>query len=525
MQPVLTSAQSRAFDKYLIEEIGIPSLVLMENAAHGALDAMQDWLNAESEIAILCGPGNNGGDGMAFARLLVERGHNVTVFLAGERRKLSPDALIQYDALAKIIDPDEIYSFSKAEEILEITDHPSIVVDALLGTGSAGAPKGAIAEGVKAIQTFQETGARVLALDIPTGLDADRGAFESDESFQLIVRADRTVTMGTPKIGFYQGISREFTGTIAIARLGAPYPTELFGSEPATYLISQADVSPLIPPFAFNASKYMRGRILVLCGSRGMTGAAIMSASSALKSGAGWVTVAVPHSERAIVAQARPEFVTIGIAEQVNGSPSLDAWNDIQHELERCDVVLIGCGYQPFEETAEFVRKVVSTVQKPMVIDGGALRSIAGHLKLLNSRNAPTVLTPNSGELAALANMSREEVEQTLPQVARGIATKHHVTVIAKSAPEYIVAPDGTAYINTTGGPGMGTAGTGDVLAGIMATMLAHNPDSPSDAAIAATYLCGVAGDFAAREMTTHGMSAMDIIVKLPEAFKALGVK
>ncbi|HZK76917.1 MAG TPA: NAD(P)H-hydrate dehydratase, partial [Candidatus Kapabacteria bacterium] len=416
-----------------------------------------------------------------------------------------------------------IYSIEKAEDALELIEAPDVIIDALLGTGSTGELRGAIKEAVSAIEQLREWhGSHVLAVDLPTGLDSDSGA---QENHSQIVRADRTVTMGAQKIGFYQGVSREFTGEISVARLGAPYPAGLFGSESATYLISQADVSPLIPPFPFNASKYMRGRILVICGSRGMTGAAIMSATSALKSGAGWVTVAVPHSERAIVAQARPEFVTIGIAEQADGSPTLEAWNDIQHELERCDVVLIGCGYQPFKETAEFVRKVVANVQIPMVLDGGALRSIAGHLEILDARKAPTILTPNSGELAALAELSREEVEQHLPRVAREIATKHNVTVIAKAAPEFVIAPDGTAYINTTGGPGMGTAGTGDVLAGITATMLAHHPDSPTCAAIAATYLCGLAGDIAANEKTTHGMSATDIIAKLPEAFKALGVQ
>ena len=540
MQPVFTAAQSRAFDSYLIEEAGIPSLVLMENAARGALDAIRDWLTIpspltsinsehalqterEPEIVIFAGPGNNGGDGFAIARLLLERGIQPTVLLAGVPEKLSHDAREQYDILSRLLDPEEIYTIEKAEDALELIEAPDVIIDALLGTGSTGELRGAIKEAASAIEQLQEWhGSRVLAVDLPTGLDSDSGVHEKHS---LIVRADRTVTMGAPKIGFYQGISREFTGEISIAKLGAPYPKELFGSEPATYLISQEDVAPLIPPFPFNASKYTRGRILVICGSRGMTGAAIMSASSALKSGAGWVTVAIPHSERAIVAQARPELVTIGIAEQADGSPTLEAWNDIQHELDHCDAVLIGSGYQLFEETAEFVRKIVASVDKPMVIDGGALRSIAGHLELLNQRTAPTILTPNTGELAALADMAREKVERDLPSFARTIAGQHQVTVIAKAAPEYVVAPDGTAYINTTGGPGMGTAGSGDVLAGITATMLAHNPSSPAEAAIAATYLCGVAGDIASREKTTHGMSATDLIAKLPEAFKALGVQ
>ncbi|HEX5315345.1 MAG TPA: NAD(P)H-hydrate epimerase, partial [Candidatus Kapabacteria bacterium] len=229
MQPVLTAAQSRTFDRHLIEELGIPSLVLMENAARGALDAIEDWLGAESEIAILCGPGNNGGDGLALARLLIERSYNVTVFLAGTGEKLSNDARVQFDALETSIDPDEIYSFEKSEEIFEIVDSPDIVIDALLGTGSKGAPKGAIAEGVKAIQTFKEAGSKILALDLPTGLDADAGVFEANDDAQSIVSADRTVTMGAPKIGFYQGISREYTGEVSIATLVAPYTAELFG--------------------------------------------------------------------------------------------------------------------------------------------------------------------------------------------------------------------------------------------------------------------------------------------------------
>ncbi len=526
MQPVLTASGSRAFDKYLIEEIGIPSQVLMENAARGSIAAIRDWLRPNSEVVIFAGPGNNGGDGFAIARLLVEGGIQPTVLLAGEPERLSHNARAQYDILAKLLVPEEIYPIEKAEDALELIEAPDILIDALLGTGSTGNLRGAIQEAVRAIEQLQEWhGSRVLAVDLPTGLDSDGGVHDTGRELPLIVRADRTVTMGAPKIGFYKGISQKYVGEVSVARLGAPYPKELFGSEPATYAITEADVAPLVPPFPFNANKYTRGRILAICGSRGMTGAAIMAATAALKSGAGWVTVAVPDSERAIVAQTMPELLTVGLAEQADGSPTLDAWTDIQHELEASDVILIGCGYKPFEETAAFVRKIVAEVQKPMVIDGGALRSIAGRLEILDSRKAPAILTPNSGELSALLGVSREEAERDLPGFGRMIATEHHVTVIAKGPREVVVGSDGTAYINSTGGPGMGTAGTGDVLAGMTATMLAQSPNSPSTSAIAATYLCGLAGDFAAKEMTTHGMSATDILRKLPEAFRALGVK
>ena len=526
MQPVLTADESRKFDKHLIEQIGIPSLVLMESAARGSIETIRSWLNHDSEVVIFAGPGNNGGDGFAIGRLLLELGIQPTVLLAANPENLSRDAKAQYDILAKLLDPEEIYPIERAEDALELVEAPDIIIDALLGTGSKGALRGRIEEAAKAILQLQEWhGSKVLAVDLPTGLDSDAGIYDNGGELPLMVRAERTVTMGAPKIGFYKGVSRKYTGGISIARLGAPYPAELFGNAPEAYLLSESDVAPLIPPFPFNASKYSRGRILAVCGSRGMTGAAIMSATAALKSGAGWVTVAVPESQRAIVAQAAPELVTIGIAESANGSPTLEAWNDIQHEFEHCTAVVIGCGYQPFEETAELVRRIVAEVQKPMVIDGGALRSLADGLEILNSRNAATILTPNSGELSALTGTTREEVERDLLAAGRSIAMKYPVTVIAKGAPEIIVASDGTAYINTTGGPGMGTAGTGDVLAGLTTTMLAHKPDSPANAAIAATYLCGLAGDIAAREMTTHGMSATEIIMRIPKAFKALGIR
>ena len=524
MQPVLTADQSRAFDKYLTEEIGIPSLVLMENAARGSLDAIKDWLDDGTEIVVVCGLGNNGGDGLALSRLLIERKHNVTTFLAGDREKLSRDARAQYDALSAILDPDEIYSFDNAEEILELADSAGMVVDALLGTGSKGVPTGVIAEGVRAIQSLQEGGAQILSIDIPTGLNADAGAFESGEGAHLIVRADRTATMGAPKVGFYQRESRVFTGDVTVVPLGAPYPNGLFGTQPPTYLVSATDVASQIHPFPYTSSKFTRGRILALCGSRGMSGAAIMSASAALKSGAGYVTVGIPHSERQIVAQAMPELLTIGIAEQADGSPSLAAWEDVKDEVEKSDVVLIGCGYRQFEETAAFVRKVVLEVDKPMIIDGGALRSIAGHFDILRGRTAPTILTPNVGELAALAERPRADVERNLLETAREVATNYSATVVAKGVPEYTVDQDGTTYINTTGNPGMGTAGTGDVLAGITATMLAQNPESPGMAAMTAVYLDGLAGDFAALEKTMHGMTATDVIRMLPSAFKKLGI-
>jgi NAD(P)H-hydrate epimerase len=527
MQPVFTAAQSRTFDKYLIEDIGIPSPVLMENAARAALDALHDWLVApgETEFVIVCGVGNNGGDGMALARLLIERSHNVTVFLAGDVSKLSIDAKLQYDILSALIDPDEIYTFEKAEEIIEIVDGVDIIIDALLGTGSTGAPRGAIAEGIKAIQMLQgAVGAKVLAIDIPSGFDADHGAFESDESSQHIIRADRTVSMATPKIGFYQADSKIFTGDVSIAGLGAEASFSGESKERA-YLMNARDAANGIRTFRYTSSKMDRGRVLAICGSRGMTGAAIMSASAALKTGCGLVTVAIPESQRAIVAQAMPEVMTRGLTHETNGSPDLPSWDELQSPLRRADAVLVGCGLPVILGTTALMFKVISEVDKPMVVDAGGLDTLTDRLDTIAKRTAPTILTPHVGELARIVDRPSKDVERDRLGVAREVAQKANCIVVIKGAPTFVVAPDGTAFINPTGNVGLATGGTGDVLAGMIVSLLTQTPNEPVAAARTAVYLHGLAGDYAAEEKTTHGMTATDVITHLPNAFKALAFK
>jgi hydroxyethylthiazole kinase-like uncharacterized protein yjeF len=521
MQPVFTAAQSRAFDKYLIEEIGIPSLVHMENAARGVVESITDWLEEAAEIVVLCGPGNNGGDGLAIARLILHSGKIPTVFLAATPDKLSRDARVQYDILSKLLDPGEIYQFESAEEIIELTDTADLVIDALLGTGSSGAPTGLIAEAVKAIGALRSEGANIVAVDFPTGLNADVGIYETDYS---IVKADRTVTMAAPKIGFYRGNAGEYAGEISIATLGAPIGDYEAQGERA-YLVEREDAMVRLPRYSSTDSKISRGTMFAVCGSRGMTGAAILSATAALRSGCGLVNVGVPASERSLVAQAMPELLTAGLAEQADGSPDISAWDDMQEFLKRADALLIGCGLRPLPGTAELLRKLITDIDKPMVIDAGGIGSLVGHLDLLKKRKAPTILTPHVGELARLVDRPWQEVEKERIEVARDIANKYGVIVVAKGAQTYTVDTDKTVYINSTGNPGLATAGTGDVLAGMIVSLVAQNQGTTIDAAICAVYLHGLAGDLAAKEKTQHGMTATDLMHMLPNAFKEMGLQ
>jgi hydroxyethylthiazole kinase-like uncharacterized protein yjeF len=521
VQPVLTFSQSRAFDKYLIEDIGMPSLALMENAARGAIDAMDEWLDEADDIVVLCGPGNNGGDGFAISRLLLERGKYPTVFIAAKPEKLSVDARVQYDILSKLLDPGEVYQFESAEEILELGGNPDIVVDALLGTGSKGEPSGLIAEGIRAINAMQNEGARVLAVDIPSGYNTDAGLFETDLS---AVKADKTVAMGAPKIGFYRGEAKRYVGEVITASLGAPISDfELEGDR--SYLVERNDAVARLPRYTSMDSKVSRGKMLAVCGSRGMTGAAIMSAMAALRTGCGLVNVGVPNSERSLVAQAMPELLTAGLSEQPDGSPDIGAWDDLQEYIERADTLLIGCGLRALGRTAELLRKLITDIDKPIVIDAGGIGSLIGHLDILKKRKAPTILTPHVGELTKLVAKPWQEVERQRLEVAREIASKYGVIVVAKGAQTYTIDTDKTAYINSTGNPGLATAGTGDVLAGMIVSMVAQNQGTPIDAAICAVYLHGLAGDLAAKEKTQHGMTATDLMEMLPNAFKEMGLQ
>ena len=285
------------------------------------------------------------------------------------------------------------------------------------------------------------------------------------------------------------------------------------------------DVANGIRTFRYTSSKMDRGRVLTICGSRGMTGAAIMSASAALKTGCGLVTVAIPESQRAIIAQSMPELMTHGLNAETNGSPDLPAWDELQGEFKREDAVLIGCGLPVILGTTALMLRIISQVEKPMVIDAGALSALQGHLDVIKNRKAPTVLTPHVGELARIVDRSWQEVDRNRLEFGRQVATEYGCIVVVKGEPVQTIASEGTAYINTTGNVGLATGGTGDVLAGMIVSLLAQTPDAPLEAARTSAYLHGLAGDFAAQEKTTHGMTATDVIAHLPIAFKTLGFK
>jgi hydroxyethylthiazole kinase-like uncharacterized protein yjeF len=520
MLPVLTRAQMRASDERLMHQVGISGAVLMENAARGALFAMKDWLEGkpQSRILLFCGTGNNGGDGLALARLLMERGNIPFVLLVGDSEHLSTDARVQYDILLKILPKHRLKRFVSDSDIPQFVRQPDILIDALLGTGASGELRSPILEAVASLNALAiASNAHVLALDIPTGLDADTGIFaNNEEGTPLAVCAARTITMGAYKIGFVQHDANRVTGEVCIAPLGSPITLEEIDPSERTILIEPADIPKAYPRRNNTASKFDFGRVTCVTGSKGMTGAAILGSTAALKSGAGLVTSIVPESERHIIAQSMPELMTASYTNPITG------FAEIEQELNRSTVVLIGSGMRGTEGEEGLLVSILRETDKPIVADAGALIAVASEIGILRERTQPTIITPHSGEMAKLLGITWQQVDERRMECAREFAIRFRVTVVMKGAPTYIADPSGTVFVNSTGNVGLATAGSGDVLGGMIAGIFAQMKEEATQAAIIGVYLHGLAADIAVCDLTTIAMTAGDIIRYLPAAYKAL---
>jgi NAD(P)H-hydrate epimerase len=494
----------------------------MENAARGALAAIEDWveeLNGKA-VLIFCGKGNNGGDGFALARLLNEKGVEVFIFIAGIAKELSPDAAQQLKILKALVPKENIIHYPLGDTHFLVHIQVGIIIDAILGTGATGSLKGRSKEAAMDLISLQEHfKAKILALDVPTGLNSDTGAVETTENgIPVVVNADRTVAMGALKQGFYLQGAPDLVGEVSVVPLGAPHKSNVAHK---SYLIESSDFQDFRTSRKAASSKFDYGHILSISGSYGMTGAAIMAASAALRSGCGLVSVATPESQRAIVASAMPEMMTFGLPEDENGLPLAKSFKKLSHLLSKATVVHCGSGWLPTDETNELVVQLLGKVKKPIILDGGALAGLAENKKLLRERKHATILTPHIGEFAQMLDMKWQEAQKDKINFARKFATKNNVILVLKGAPTIIASPDGNIYFNSTGNPGMATAGAGDVLAGLISGIIAQGKDILGSV-LYAVYLHGLAGDLAAEALTEECMTATDIIEYLSEGFKEM---
>ena len=515
MRAVLTAAAMRRVDERAVQTLGIPGGVLMENAGRGAAEAI---LAARAElgigrtgarVAIVCGKGGNGGDGFVVARHLARARLRPEVLLLADPAELRADAASTYHALRRTSVPVRVVR--EAPALASALRRAALVVDAMLGTGSHGAPEGLVAAAIDAVNA---TGRPVVALDIPSGLPSD-----GEPPAGPAVRAALTTTFAGLKRGLVMGPGVELAGRVQVVPIGVP-PAEV-AREADTFLLERSDVARWFGRRPRETHKGSYGHLLVVAGSVGKTGAAALAARGALRAGAGLVTVATAASAQPVVATLSLEAMTMPLAETAARTVARQAREVLVDAAGARDAVAIGPGLGLDEETQALVRDLVRELTAPMVLDADALTALAGHLDVLRQARGPRCLTPHPGEMARLLGVSVADIQRDRIARARELARAWGVHVVLKGATSVIAAPDGRVLLNPTGNPGMATGGTGDVLTGILGAFLARGL-APEVAAPCAVYLHGSAGDAAAERVGEESLVAGDVVEALADAFRRL---
>ena len=513
MIKVVTADEMREKDRYTIEEIGVPGVVLMENAGTHTFRVIQKELEDISDptVYVFCGKGNNGGDGFVIARHLWSEGIYVRVFCAVEEDQISGDALINYSILKNMNVPIEFIHQGDDLQALK-NSNPDLLVDALLGTGIKGAVKGFIKEVIDFINQNIET--KIVAVDIPSGLNANTGEVPGSA-----IRANITVTMALPKRCHVLYPAKYYVGELYIADIGIP-PFVLNKDDVKVSILEDDDI---VLPFRYeDTHKYECGKVAVLAGSKGYTGAAALTAEAALKIGAGLVLLGIPESINPIMEQKLTEVITRPLPEtdqQTIGKKSLPA---IRELLEWCDVLAIGPGLGRTAEVQQTVRTILNDFNKPVVIDADALFALANHPNILSKEPHPNwILTPHHGEFRRfLPGESKESLAARRIELAQQFASDNGLVLLLKGAPSMVALPDKRVLINSTGNAGLASGGTGDVLTGFIAGLLAQG-FPPDEAAYTGSFIHGLTADFVVEEETIYTLLAGDLITYLGPALNA----
>lgn len=515
---ILNASQMREADRRTIEEIGIPSLVLMENAGRQVVAAMESVYEnlPDLQVAVLCGRGNNGGDGFVVARTLHQRGIDVSVFVIGSIAEIRGDARVNVEILGRIgITVVEVADEQAWELHFSEVSTCDVIVDAIFGTGLK-SPVSGMLETV--VADVNGSGIPVVAVDLPSGLSAD-----SPEPIGDSIRAALTVTLGAPKLSLVLPPAEAHAGDVVIADIGIPL--EVFDSldGPRIALLTRERMREAITPRAPDAHKGDFGHVLVIAGSRGKTGAAHLAGSAALRSGAGLVTIATPRCCQPVIASLAPEYMTEALDETVEGAIDLTA---IERILELpCDVIAAGPGLGTAPGTVAFMHALVDRAGVPLVLDADALNAFRDDPERLAGRDGrDIIITPHPGEMARLVGLSIEEVQANRIDIAQQFAVTHHAYVILKGHRTIIAAPDGQIFINPTGNAGMATGGSGDVLTGAIAAWLGQLLDAQA-ACTLAVYLHGLAGDLAEADEGEVAMTASDVLGHLGDAVLELSAR
>jgi NAD(P)H-hydrate epimerase len=506
-----TAEQMREADRYAIEKLGITGIYLMEKAAGHIVAAAMEHIPTGGSVVVFCGTGNNGGDGMGAAAYLLNKGIPVRVFLIGDAENLTPDSLEMKNRL--ISSGGSLEPFSLSVDLDALVSTCSVVIDAIIGIGLSSKLKGEASNAVSLINSSQ---ALVISADIPSGVHADTGAVLGDA-----VKADITVTFSMAKPGHFVEPGCIYCGEVRVRDIGIPHSV-IEQIDSFMYATMLDDIH--LPQRHRDTHKGDYGRSLIIAGSIGYTGAPALSAKAATKTGSGLVYVGVPKSIYDVMAVKLDEEMPFPLPDDSKGRLTANTASEILHRAGKCDVCLIGPGLGVSNDITELVQSIVRIVETPVVLDADGLNAIAGNISILSQAVCPLILTPHPGEFERLlGNSLRGSTDAPTDRLsaACGFASKYNCILVLKGHRTIIALPNGTAYLNTTGGPAMAKGGTGDVLAGMITALIAQKLPIVN-AVTAAVFIHGLAGDMCAEKFGQYSVTASDIINMLPNAIKSV---
>ena len=507
---IITATEMVKIDRRTIDEFGVAGDTLMERAGNGVFDAVLRMLgDREGDVLVFAGRGNNGGDALVVARLLETYGiRNLTVLLAKES-EIQGDALLNLERLKET--EAKVSVVGNAEQLRQISMGDSdVIVDGILGTGIKGAVKGFYAE---VIQRINDSGKEVVAIDIPSGINGDTGSHEGP-----CIRADATVTMALPKEGLLRADALDCVGKLEVVDIGIP--EEVIQEAPSQAdLLTGKELSALIPRRKRISHKGDYGRVFVLAGSRGFTGAAAMVCSSAMRAGSGLVFLGIPASLNPILEVKLTETMTVPLEETSDGTCAYSAKSKVFEQLSHCTNAVIGPGISTHPETAHLVEDILREAKIPLLIDADGLNCLQGKTEFLRNYPAPVILTPHPGEMSRLTGLETKEILADPWKVAGEYAREWGAIVVLKGAETVVADADGSLYINVAGDAGMASGGMGDVLSGVIASLVGQGLE-PIDAARLGTFVHGRAGEIGVERKGQLSLIASDVIELLPFAFE-----
>ena len=511
---VATAEEMQELDRKAIETYRIPGIVLMENAGRGAAEVISNFFPEihKKKVAIIAGKGNNGGDGFVIARYLLNQGIYVRVYLLTDPKGLRGDAETNFSIFHRI--KGEVVSVPSSKDYIKVKrdlEKFDILVDGIFGTGLDAEVRGYYREVIDHLNTLQRP---IVAIDIPSGLDADTG-----KPLGTAIRASLTITFGLPKIGHLIPPGLDYVGKVKVIDIGIP--KRLVEEEKIpTYLLEKEEIQRWLSiPRNPDTHKGDYGHLLVIAGSVGKTGAAVMACQAALRMGAGLVTLAIPKSLNAILEMKLTEVMTEPLPETPKQTLSLRAFSAIVRLCENKRAVIIGPGLGTLKETQSLILKLIRTLDLPIILDADGLTALATQPKTLPIKNRSLMLTPHPGEMARLIRSQVKDVLEDRVGLSRNFSQSQHVHLILKGHPTLISTPKGEVYINPTGNPGMASGGTGDVLTGMIGGLVCQGFDILTSLQVA-VYLHGMAGDEGAQEIGEKSLIATDIIEKIPTLLK-----